>query len=95
MSCSRAGSTLMCGSSELSGNHLPCILIHFFDALEESEVPPEAKTILDSDPFAVLRMRMSDPDQLGTVLAENRRRKAKEDKDKVYAFANIIAPAIT
>ena len=95
VSCSRAGWTLMCGSSELSGNHLSCILTHFFDALEESEVPPEAKTILDSGPFAVLRMKMSGPDRLGAVLVENRRRKAKEEKDKVYAFANMITPAIT
>lgn len=67
----------MCGSSELSGNHLSCILTHYFDALEESEVPPEAKTILDSGPFAVLQMRMRGQDQLGAVLTENRRRKAK------------------
>jgi len=95
VSCSRAGWTLMCGSSELSGNHLSCILPRFFDALEESEVPPEAKTILDSGPFAVLRMSVSRQDQLGSVLAGNRRRKAKEDKDKVYAFLNMVAPAIT
>ena len=95
VSCSRAGWTLMCGSSEISGNHLSCILPRFFDALEESEVPPEAKTILDSGPFAVLRMRISRQDQLGNVLVDNRRRKAKEDKDKVYAFLNMVAPAIT
>ena len=94
--CSRAGWTLMCGPSEFRGNHLSCILTHFFDALEELEVPPEAKIILDSGPFAVLRMKMSGPEQLGAVLAENRRRrKANEEKDKVYAFANMIAPAIT
>lgn len=95
VSCSRAGWTLKCGSSELSGNHLSCILPHFFDALEASEVPPEAKPILDSGPFAVLRMNVSGPDQLGRVLAANRRRKAKEDKDKVYAFTNMVAPAIS
>lgn len=95
VTCSRAGWTLMCGSSELSGNHLSCILPRFFDALEESEVPPEAKTILDRAPFAVLRMNVSGPDKLGSVLTGNRRRKAKEDKDKVYAFTNMIAPAIT
>ena len=95
VSCSRAGWTLMCGSSEISGNHLSCILARFFDALEESEVPPEAKTILDSGPFAVLRMRFSDHKELGSVLAGNRRRTAKEDKDKVYAFTNMVALAIT
>ncbi|MCJ1398734.1 hypothetical protein MMC11_001935 [Xylographa trunciseda] len=95
VTCSRAGWTLMCGSSELSGNHLSCILPRFFDALEESGVPPEAKTILDSAPFAVLRMAVSDQDQLGGVLVGNRRRKANEDKDKVYAFTNMVAPAIT
>lgn len=95
VSCSRAGWTLMCGSSELSGNHLSCILPRFFDALEESEVPPEAKTILDSGPFAVFRLGLSPQDQLGRVLVRNRRQKAKEDKDKVYAFMNMVAPAIT
>ena len=92
---SRAGWTLMCGSSELSGNHLSCVLPRFFEALEGSEVPPEAKTILDSRPTPVLSMRLSRQDQLGSVLAGNRRRKAKEDKDKVYAFTNMIAPALT
>lgn len=95
VSCSRAGWNLMCGSSEISGNHLSCILPRFFDALEESEVPPEAKMVLDSGPFAVLRMGVTGQDQLGGVLARNRRRKAKEDKDKVYAFTNMVAPAIT
>lgn len=95
VSCSRAGWTLMCGSSELSGNHLSFILPRFFDALEESEVPPEAKSILDSGPFDVIRMSVRGQDQLGGVLARNRRRKAKEDKDKVYAFTNMVAPAIT
>ena len=71
----------MCGSSELSGNHLSCKLPHFFDALEKSEVPSEAKTILDSGPFGVLSMRIRGPNQLGVVLAANRRREAKEDKD--------------
>ena len=85
----------MCGSSELSGNHLSCILPRFFDALEESEVPPEAKTILDSGPFAVLRMNVRGPENLGGVLEGNRRRNAKEDKDKVYAFTNMIYPTIT
>lgn len=94
VSCSRAGWTLMCGSSELSGNHLSCILSRFFDALKESEVPPEAKMILDSGPLAILGMRVSGQDQLGAVLANNRCRKAKEDKDKVYAFTNLVAPAI-
>jgi hypothetical protein len=94
VSCSRAGWTLRCGSSELSGNHLSCILPRFFDALEQSEVPPEAKSILDSGPFAVLRMRLRRQDQLGSVLVDNRSRKAKEDKDKVYAFMNMVAPAI-
>ena len=42
----------MCGPSEFSGNHLSCILTHFFDALEELEVPPEAKIILNSGPFS-------------------------------------------
>ena len=95
VSCSRAGWTLMCGSSEISGNHLSCILPRFFDALEASEVPPEAKTILDSGPFAVLRMNVRDQKKLGSVLESNRRRQAKEDKDKVYAFTNMIFPPIT
>jgi hypothetical protein len=94
VSCARAGWTLMCGSSELSGNHLSCILPRFFDALEESEVPPEAKSILDSGPFGVLIMSLSPQEQIGKVLVGNRRQKAKEDKDKVYAFMNMIAPAI-
>ena len=95
VSCSRAGWILTCGSSELSGNYLSCILPHFFDALEESEVPLEAKTILDSGPFAVLRMSVNGQDRLGRVLAGNGRRKAKEDKDKAYAFTNMVAPAIS
>lgn len=95
VSCSRAGWTLMCGSSELNGNHLSCILPRYFDALEESDVPAEAKTILDSSPFAVLRMSLSSQDQIGTVLVRHRKQKAKEDKDKVYAFMNMVAPAIT
>ena len=95
VSCARAGWTLMCGSSELNGNHLSCILTHFFDALKESEVPPEAKIILDSGPFGVLVMAIRDPNELGEVLVAKRCRKAKEDKDKVYAFTNMIAPAIT
>jgi hypothetical protein len=95
VSCSRAGWSLMCGSSELNGNHLSCILSHFFDALEASEVPPEAKTILDSGPFGVLRMTMGDQDELGSVLVANRSRKAKDDKDKVYAFVNLVYPEIT
>ena len=94
VSCARAGWTLKCGSSELSGNHLSCILARYFDALEGSNVPPEAKTILDSGPFAVLRLRVSNQARLGTVLADNRRRTAKEDLDKVYAFTNMVAPAI-
>lgn len=85
----------MCGFSDLSGNHLSCILTHFFDALEKSKVPSEAKTILDSGPFGVLGMKIRSPNQLGAMLAENRRRRAKEDKDKVYAFANMIGPDIT
>jgi hypothetical protein len=95
VSCSRTGWTLMCGSSELSGNHLSCILPRYFDALEESEVPPEAKTILDSWPFAVLRMSLSPPDEMGSVLVSYRKQNAKEDKDKVYAFMNMVAPAIS
>jgi hypothetical protein len=94
VSCSRAGWTLMCGSAQLNGNHLSCILPRFFDALEESNVPPEAKMILDQGPFAVLIMSISGHEKIGSVLVGNRHRKAREDKDKVYAFMNMVAPAI-
>lgn len=85
----------MCGSSELSDNHLSCILPRFFDALEESEVPPEAKMILDSGPFAIFRISVSRQDLLGSVLTLYCGQQAKDDKDKVYAFTNMVAPAIT
>ncbi len=82
------GRTLMCGSSETSGNHLSCI----FPLLR---CPGRIKgaTRGNNDPRQRSLCRSQDASEWsGAVLAGKRRCKIKEDDDKVYAITNMIAP---
>lgn len=45
--------------------------------------------------FGISEMQFLEPAGLGPILAINRQCDAKDDRDKVYAFANMVCPPIS
>jgi hypothetical protein len=92
ISCSRAW-TLMCGKSQLDGNSMSCLLLRLEESVKRARLPNEVRKIFRGI-LCVPTMMILRQENLGFHLVRYRSQQAKDDKDKVYAFANMVAPPI-
>jgi hypothetical protein len=86
---------IQCGTTTLDGIQLPTILFDIMKAREQTFALPLHISFLIDNFFGISELQVLEPAGLGSILAINRLRDAKDDGDKVYAFANMVFPPIS
>jgi hypothetical protein len=85
---------IQCGTTTFNGVQLPTIMFDIMKAREQTFALPLHLSFLIDNFFGISQMQFLEPVGLGPILAINRHRDAKDDRDKVYAFANMVCPPI-
>lgn len=86
---------IQCGTTTLDGDQLPTMMFDIMTAREQTFALPLHISFLIDNFFGISATQFLEPAGLGWILALNRQRDAKDDRDKVYAFANMICPPIS
>lgn len=85
---------IQCGTTKLDGVQLSRVMVDIMKARGEAVTLPLNINILIENFFGISAMQILEPAELGSILAANRQRDARDDRDKVYAFTNMVCPPI-
>jgi hypothetical protein len=85
---------IQCGTTKLDGVQLSTMMVDIMKAKNQTFTLPLNIGFLIDNFFGISEMQFLEPAGLGSVLEINRQRDAKDDRDKVYAFANMVCPPI-
>jgi hypothetical protein len=85
---------VQCGTTRLDGVPLSAVMFDIMKAREHTFALPLRISFLIDKFFGISEMQFLEPANLGWILAMHRQRDSKDDRDKVYAFANMVCPPI-